>query len=85
MITSRDRRKSFYEDIVQISNKDDSGIDSGDFDLVAEFLKEYMQGFQEHNPNFYVFDAVPHLDPLLVDGDISFFKQELNSISLRAI
>ncbi len=62
VITSRDRRKSFYEDIVQIGNKDDSGIESEDFDLVAECLKEYMQGFQERNPNFYVFNAVLHLD-----------------------
>ena len=25
-------------------------------------LKEYMEDFQERNPNFYVFNAVMHLD-----------------------
>lgn len=60
--TANDKRKSFYEDVVQIGTKDDSGFDTEDFQLVANCLKEYMAGFQKRNPNFYVFNAVLHMD-----------------------
>ncbi len=60
--TAADKRKSFYEDVVQIGKMEDSGVDTEDFRLVAECLKEYMAGFQERNPNFYVFNAVLHMD-----------------------
>ena len=33
-----------------------------DFQLVADCLKEYMEGFRNRNPNFYVFNAVLHMD-----------------------
>ena len=42
---SADKRKSFYEDVVQIGKKEDSGYVTEDFQLVAECLKEYMEGF----------------------------------------
>ena len=57
-----DKRKSFYEDVVQIGKKEDSGFGTEDFQLVADCLKEYMEGFQSRNPNFYVFNAVLHMD-----------------------
>lgn len=60
--TAADKRKSFYEDVVQIGKMEDSGIGTADFELVADCLKEYMEGFQKRNPNFYVFNAVLHLD-----------------------
>lgn len=60
--TAADKRKSFYEDVVQIGKIEDSGYDTEDFQLVAECLKEYMKGFQKRNPNFYVFNAVLHMD-----------------------
>lgn len=60
--TAADKRKSFYEDVVQIGKMEDSGVDTEDFQLVADCLKEYMTGFQERNPNFYVFNAVLHMD-----------------------
>ena len=60
--TAADKRKSFYEDVVQIGKKEDSGYDAEDFQLVADCLKEYMEGFQSRNPNFYVFNAVLHMD-----------------------
>ncbi|MCD7891422.1 MAG: plasmid recombination protein [Ruminococcus sp.] len=60
--TTSDKRKSFYEDIVQIGTKEDSGFGTDDADLVIECLKEYMAGFQERNPNFHVFNAVLHMD-----------------------
>ena len=60
--TATDKRKSFYEDVVQIGKMEDSGYGTEDFQLVADCLKEYMEGFQDRNPNFYVFNAVLHMD-----------------------
>ena len=60
--TAADKRKSFYEDVVQIGKIEDSGYGTEDFQLVADCLKEYMEGFQKRNPNFYVFNAVLHMD-----------------------
>ena len=60
--TAADKRKSFYEDVVQIGKREDSGYGTEDFQLVADCLKEYMEDFQNRNPNFYVFNAVLHMD-----------------------
>lgn len=60
--TAADKRKSFYEDVVQIGKMEDSGYGTEDFQLVADCLKEYMEGFQNRNPNFYVFNAALHMD-----------------------
>ena len=57
VVTAADKRKSFYEDVVQIGKMDDSGVGTEDAELVAECLKEYMKDFQSRNPNFYVFNA----------------------------
>jgi hypothetical protein len=62
VVTATDKRKSFYEDVVQVGKMEDSGYGTEDFQLVADCLKEYMNGFQERNPNFYVFNAVLHMD-----------------------
>ncbi|MCM1221236.1 MAG: plasmid recombination protein [Lachnospiraceae bacterium] len=62
VITATDKRKSFYEDVVQIGKMEDSGFGTEDFQLVADCLTEYMSGFQERNPNFHVFNAVLHMD-----------------------
>ncbi len=62
VITASDKRKSFYEDIVQVGCKDDTGTDSPDAKIAVECLTEYMESFQKRNPNFYVFNAVLHND-----------------------
>ena len=62
VITSADKRKSFYEDVVQIGTKDNTGVGTEDAAVAAECLTIYMNGFQERNPNFRVFNAVLHLD-----------------------
>ena len=62
VIVAADKRKSFYEDIVQIGCKDDTGTGSSDAKIAAECLTEYIEGFIERNPNFYVFNAVLHND-----------------------
>ena len=62
VIVAADKRKSFYEDIVQIGCKDDTGTGSPDAEIAAECLTEYIKGFIKRNPNFYVFNAVLHND-----------------------
>lgn len=62
VIVGANKQKSFYEDLVQIGTKDDTGIGTPDAEIAIACLKEYMEGFQERNPNFYVFNAVVHLD-----------------------
>ena len=62
VVESANGQKSFYEDVVQIGTKDDTGVNSTDADLAKLCLDEYMKGFQERNPNFHVFNAVLHMD-----------------------
>lgn len=62
VVTAADKQKSFYEDVVQIGDKDNTGVGSADAEIAVACLTEYMQGFQQRNPNFYVFNAVLHLD-----------------------
>lgn len=62
VITSPDKRKSFYEDVVQIGTKDDTGVGTLDGEIAARCLTEYINGFQARNQNFYVFNAVLHMD-----------------------
>lgn len=62
VICAADKRKSFYEDIVQIGTKDDTGIGTEDAETAKKCLTEYMSGFAQRNPNFYVFNAVLHMD-----------------------
>lgn len=62
VITGANKQKSFYEDLVQIGTKDDTGVGSADAETAIDCLCEYMEGFQKRNPNFHVFNAVMHLD-----------------------
>ena len=62
VVTAADKRKSFYEDVVQIGDMKNTGIGTPDAEIAATCLTEYMQNFQKRNPNFYVFNAVLHLD-----------------------
>ena len=62
VITGANKQKSFYEHLVYIGTRKDSGVGTPDAEITTECLREYMEGFQERNPNFYVFNAVLHLD-----------------------
>lgn len=62
VVTSPDKRNSFYEDVVQIGCKDDTAVGTADAETAKECLVEYMNGFKERNPNFVVFNAVLHMD-----------------------
>lgn len=62
--TSTDKRKSFYEIYVQIGSVQDTAINTEDSQIAIKCLTEYFKGFQERNPNFYIFNAVIHLNEL---------------------
>ena len=62
VIESPNGQKSFYEDVVQIGTKYDTGVGSPDAETARICLDEYMHSFQQRNTNFYVFNAVLHMD-----------------------
>ena len=62
VITGANKQKSFYEHLVYIGTRKDTGVGTHDAEITTECLREYMEGFQARNPNLYVFNAVLHLD-----------------------
>lgn len=56
------QEKLFHELIVQIGNRDDTNCGMVESVYAQLALEEYMQGFEERNPNLRVFNAVMHLD-----------------------
>ncbi|MEE1551889.1 MAG: plasmid recombination protein [Lachnospiraceae bacterium] len=62
LLQARTSKKSFYEHLVYIGTRKDTGVGTPDAEITNECLREYMEGFQTRNPNFYVFNAVMHLD-----------------------
>lgn len=65
---SGNKEKQFYETVVQIGRKDDTGVVDGNGKLTdaaaqaKEILDDYARNFQERNPNLYLFNAVLHMD-----------------------
>ena len=65
---SGNNEKQFYEIVVQIGRKEDTGVvdENGELSVAAqdakEILDEYARSFQERNPNLYLFNAVLHMD-----------------------
>lgn len=62
VLVGSNKQRSFYEHLVYIGTKYDTGVGTPDAEITAECLREYMEGFQQRNPNLYVFNAVMHLD-----------------------
>ncbi len=56
------QEKLFHEVILQIGNFEDMHAASENGQLSKTILDKYMQGFQERNPNLYVFSAHLHMD-----------------------
>lgn len=58
------RTKLFYEQVIQFGTMNDTGNITNPLEAerASQALMEYMQGFQERNPNLYVFNAVIHRD-----------------------
>lgn len=61
-IRSGKQEKPFYEIIMQIGNKDDTGATTESGEQAKMLLDEYFQEFRERNPNLYVFSAHLHMD-----------------------
>ncbi len=65
---SGNNEKTFYEVVVQIGRKEDTGVLDADGKLSMDaevakmILDEYVRTFQERNPNLYLFNAVLHMD-----------------------
>ena len=65
---SGNKEKQFYETVVQIGKRDDTGVldENGNLSEAArqarEVLDEYARTFQERNPNLILFNAVLHMD-----------------------
>lgn len=56
------QEKLFYEVIVQIGNMYDTGVGSYSAEIATQILKDYVELFQFHNPQLYVFGAYIHMD-----------------------
>ena len=84
--TSKNGEKLFYDVVVQLGDKDDSGHGTKDFKLCGEVLDSYMKDFQQRNPNLHVFNAVLHLDEATPHLHITFIpvaKGYKNGLSVR--
>lgn len=61
-ISSGNREEAFYEVVVQFGDMQNAPCGSERGEIVRQMLDEFMKGFQERNPNLFVFNAVLHLD-----------------------
>lgn len=61
-IRNSKQEKPFHELILQIGDKDNMNAESENGQLARKILDEYYKGFQERNPNLYVFSAHLHMD-----------------------
>ena len=61
-ISRSKQEKLFYEVIVQIGNKDDTGVGSSAAEVATWVLKDYVKMFQLRNSQLYVIGAYIHLD-----------------------
>lgn len=65
---SGNKEKQFYETVVQIGKRDDTGVLDENENLsepakvARDILDEYAKTFQERNPNLILFNAVLHMD-----------------------
>jgi len=73
------QEKLFHEVILQIGNKDNMAAASEDGRLAAKVLDEYMQDFQQRNPNMRVFSAHLHMDEATPHLHIDFVPFATNS------
>jgi len=73
------QEKLFHEVILQIGNKNNMAAISEGGQLAAKALDEYMQDFQQRNPNLYVFSAHIHMDEATPHLHIDFVPFATNS------
>lgn len=78
-ICNSKQEKPFHEIIVQFGNMDDTNSQSADGEIAKKVLDEYMQSFQDRNPNLYVFSAHLHMDEATPHLHIDFVPFVTNS------
>ena len=61
-ISRSKQEKLFYEVIVQIGNREDTGVGSDAADIAVKVLADYVELFIRRNPQLYVFGAYIHMD-----------------------
>ncbi len=61
-LVANNKQKSFYEDLVQVGDMHDTGCGTPDAEIAKQCLIEYAEHYIKNNPNFYVFNAVIHMD-----------------------
>lgn len=76
---SGNNEKQFYETVVQIGKRDDTGVldEKGNLTEAAkvarDILDEYARTFQERNPNLILFNAVLHMDEATPHLHLDYF------------
>ena len=78
-IRSSKQEKPFHEIILQIGNLEDMNAQSENGLLAKHILDEYYQGFQQRNPNLYVFSAHLHMDEATPHLHIDFVPFTIGS------
>ena len=66
------QEKPFHEVIIQIGNKDDTGVLTENGKITVDALNEYMENFQKRNPYLRVFSAHLHMDEVTPHLHIDF-------------
>lgn len=83
---SKNGEKLFYENVVQVGTMYSCPVGSTDGETASKILDEYMRGFEQRNPNIYVFNAVLHLDeatPYLHIDWIPIARDYKNGLQIR--
>lgn len=73
------QEKIFHEVIFQIGNKDDMNVKSSEGQIAKKILSEFMEQFQQRNPNLHVFSAHLHMDEETPHLHIDFVPYIRNS------
>ena len=80
------QEKLFHEVIFQIGNKDDMNARDIEGRLAKKILTQFMEQFQERNPNLYVFSAHLHMDeetPHLHIDFVPFIRDSKRGLDTR--
>lgn len=59
---SKNGEKAFHELVVQVGDRNDTGIRTADAAKAKDILTDYYHEFVSRNPNMRVFNAVLHMD-----------------------
>ncbi len=78
-IRASKQEKLFYEAIFQVGNSNDTAVGTQEAETAKTILDQFMNGFQERNPNLHVFSAYLHMDEATPHLHIDFVPFATNS------